>query len=162
MGAKRAPGGGRKKTPKAELVLRGSRHARYREHEPAVIVLHEVECPEWLTGDGRSYWNLHAPALVKIGVLSAPDLPACGMLCQRYADWRAWRKMLAERGSYIPVKNNAGEVIGARRAPWDMRERDLYAQYFMACREFGLTPASRGGIEAVENEPRDKIEDCIT
>lgn len=151
---------GRKPKPTAELEALMSWRAKKRTDEPARIDC-DVECPEWLAGDAREYWEWHYPMLRANGTLSAPDCAAFAMLCQRWADWRECRRLCDERGRDMPVKAHNGKTVGAKRAPWDMRERDLFGQYANMCREFGLTPASRSSVVALETGPK-QIEDCIT
>jgi len=132
-----------------------------RKDEP-VRVEGELDCPDWLAGIARSYWNMHLPALVNIGVISAVEVPAFAMLCQRFADWMEARQKCETEGRDLPTVDREGAVIGWKRAPWDMRERDLYGQYFTAAREFGLTPVSRTGVKAIQKDPMNANDDDIT
>jgi len=151
---------GAKPKPTAELERLGSWRAKNRKGEPARIDA-ELECPGWLESTAKLYWDAHYPMLYRSGVISAAEGAAFAMLCQRYADWWDAHEQCRERGRDLPVKDSKGRVIGAKRAPWDMRERDLFNQYVQLCREFGLTPCSRTGVRALEGET-DNIEERIT
>lgn len=152
---------GRKPKPTAELEALGSWRAKERTDEPARIDC-DVECPEWLEGDAREYWDWHYPMLRANGTLSAPDCAAFAMLCQRWADWKEARDKCETEGRDIELLDRDGKGTGNwKRAPWDMRERDLYNQYVQLSREYGLTPVSRTGVHALEHSEGEQ-EDCIT
>lgn len=129
------------------LRARGSRWAKNRNNEPARIET-DATPPDWLEGDALDYWTANVGCLINSGILSEPEKPAFAMLCQRWGDWRESRRMCETRGRDVELLDNNGQVIGAKRAPWDVRERDQYAQYVQLCREFGMTPASRSGVTA--------------
>ena len=99
---------GRKPKPTAIRILEGNPGKRpINKNEPKPQPL-GPECPDFVQGKARAFWNEYAPILMKQGVLTELDEFLFGALCVEYADYlqhgatvrkmRLLRSMFAEFG----------------------------------------------------------------
>jgi P27 family predicted phage terminase small subunit len=129
----------------------GSWRVKERENEPQRIT-DPVGAPDWISEMGRAVWDNLYPMLYRMGYVSAIEQTSLGMVCQRVGDWYEAQKKCRDRGRDLPIYDNNGEVISAKAAPWDVRERALYKQALDGLREFGLTASSRSTLMALVQE----------
>ena len=101
--------------------------------------------PEWLSDLGRKVWDTEAPELAKIGLLTQADGIAFGLFCESMANYITDAKELrGEKRVAVSEKGSAYQhpLVGMCNKSWD--------QILKMCREFGVTPASRSQVTAVD------------
>jgi len=125
---------GPQKTPTAKLAHRGSWRAKERAGEP-LIAPGTPECPDWLSGESKEIWGRLVPELVNLGVMSKME----GFPFSRYCIYSVlW---LQELG-----KGNTRNV----------QDFERYANQCLKLEAaFGLTPASRAGLDVQKPDPKD-------
>jgi len=141
---------GCKPTPTATLKMRGSWRGDKNKQEPKAKVC-IPEPPAWLNGVGLQEWNYIAPRLEKGRVLTDWDRNALAGYCQCMADYLDALVTLQkiEGTGRMLIKTTNGNVIqnpliGIKNKAWGLVQK--------AAAEFGLTPSSRGRIEAGEGD----------
>lgn len=140
---------GPRPTPTKLLKARGSWRAKKRKDDAAIESGAPAK-PAWLEAE-ESQWEQLVAELLPIGVITALDQTALALLCAALLDYLKARKTVEEEG--ITVISEKGAVyqhpaVGIANRAWERVMR--------ACREFGLTPASRAGLKI---EPAKKVDD---
>ena len=111
------------KTPTAELAKRGSWRAKLpdREDEIQVPALRNApDPPEWLSDGGGAIWRAHAQPAFAEGLLTALDVMAFGMMCERVADYYQRRNDGDRRGadeaakSAVSLMDKCGQTVTSR------------------------------------------------
>jgi len=111
------------KTPTAELAKRGSWRAKLpdRESEIQVAALRVApDPPEWLSEGGCAIWRAHAQPAFNEGLLTAMDVMAFGMMCERVADYYQRRADGDRRGadeaakSAVSLMDKCGQTVTSR------------------------------------------------
>lgn len=145
---------GRKPTPTAILKLRGSRHAKGREAEPAPEVK-IPDCPEHLQGDAvaKAEWDRLTRELEAVGCMAelyrAP-VAASAEAWSRYTN--AVRQVEATGGEV--VKSPSGFPI---QNPWAAVRNKAITQMLQIASEFGMTAASKTRVSVVaQNNTRER------
>lgn len=126
---------GRKRKPSALSRLDGNPGDRKILEEPKPGPLDSLEAPQWLDPLARAEWEVVAPVLAKLGLLSSVDRAALEAYCRSYSQWRAAEKALDKaKQSGRPYSLYREQVIDTVRLAERMR-------HYLS--EFGLTPVSR-------------------
>ena len=150
--------GGSNKTTLRDKQIKGERAERICRNPPARIGERIPEI-EGLGEIGKKIFAHFEPMLYNNGTIDTTDAISFHLLCKRYQDWYAVTKQCEEKGRLIPVKNKDGDVIDIKIAPWAKLETIYFDQLKNMCREFGLTPVSRSGVEKiVRNEKTNPFE----
>lgn len=136
--------------PTAALRLAGSWRAATRKREPA-IPLAEPTQPEWLTEQAREAWQEAIDLIRPMRVLTASDSLALAQLAEYLARWKAATAALARIGDVVPVRSDAGTVVGLRRSPYVTMQIEYGLMVRRYLQEFGLSPSARGRL-ASSNE----------
>ena len=131
---------GRRKTPTAVLERRGSRHMGNRTAEPKPSNGAPV-APEWLSENAKIAWSQHADELVGLGLLTLVDDFSYALLCQAYADYVEAVELVRENG--LIATSDKGSVY---QHPAVGIMNKAAERLMKACREFGLTPSARSGM----------------
>lgn len=141
-GAKRAPGGGRKRKPTAVKALAGNPGKRaLNKAEPDFGRLADVDCPIWLEGEAAAMWKTVVPHLCAQGVLAPTDLHNVEAFCSAYGRWRQAEAEVKAVGLTVtsamgsPMKNPAVTVIN-----------EALRQLAMFGALLGLDPSSRSRL----------------
>lgn len=112
--------------------------------------------PTWLRPEAAKYWPELAKVLSEMGVLTLADKTGLALLCEPLADYLMARDVVeaaAEKEGVMFISTTEkGNVIqhpavGVMNKAWERVVKML--------REFGLTPASRAGLQ-VEKPPGDQ------
>jgi P27 family predicted phage terminase small subunit len=150
---------GRRPTPTNLRVLRGNPGHRPVPKEPKPTKL--AQCPDppaFLEDYAAEEWNLVAPELHSLGLLTTVDKASLAAYCYNYGQWRtaaeALKKMAANDLVFhgLLVKRESAVV----QNPLVYIARKAAAEMVRYAAEFGFTPAARSRIAAgVDNqEPR--------
>lgn len=140
--------GNRSKLPADEIEAR-------REATPKPQPIRAVTPPADLSTYGRECWDLHAPELDALGLLSVLDRGSFRLACETYALAReALEAMRPTKSDGTPDRRRKGlEVIvadkvhgGIKRHPAFLIFDSASRSYQRWCGEFGLTPSARIGL----------------
>lgn len=110
-------------------------------------------CPQHLKEKARAEWKRVAPTLERLGVLTNLDRAVLAAYCTSYADYVEAVEHL-ERGKVI-IKSPDG---GQYQNPWVAVKRRATEQMLKCAGELGLTPSSRGRVQAVDMETPEETE----
>ncbi len=146
---------GPQRTPTAILRRRGSWRANRNPREPKPE-RGRPRRPKWLKGSARKLWERLVPELDKMGVLAKSDREALAIFCRLWQRWRKAEEFLDAHGSTHPVRKynlatGEMEVAGFRPFPQVKESAQLSDQLLRLIREFGLSPAARFRIEAIDD-----------
>lgn len=146
---------GPKRTPGELRVIDGEKNKdriNLREPKPPMIT---PDPPAWLTGAQKRAWRKIVPTLAGMRVLTTADIVALETLCVSYAKWRE----AAEQAQVGVVTTPKGTVVAN---PMIGVEIKYLANLRQLVGEFGMTPASRAGIQAVDGDRvADPLEDIL-
>ena len=150
---------GRKKTPSAMKILKGTNQpCRMNPREPKPLVV-ELKCPSYLTAQGKRTFKNLAKLLKDMKVAAASDQQALAMLSDMYSIYRQMRDTLKKNGfTYEIETQNGGTMHRARPEVAILNEAWKNTRSMMS--EFGLTPSSRTKVSASgpnEENPLDKF-----
>lgn len=130
-------GKGRPRQPTALLAFKGSHRAVSRaKTEPKPETLTDLKPPRECPTYARKYWNLLAPQLHAIGVLSTLDPSALILVCEAWAD-----SAHAAKKARNPREPQSFKWLAVRDRKW--------MQVLTGLKEFGCTPASRSRVEVL-------------
>jgi len=104
--------------------------------------------PIWLTGEGRKEWERVAPKLFENGLLTELDRVPLALYCQAYADYLEARALA--RSPLIKTTNGnviQNPAVGVMNHAWK--------RCITAAARFGMTPADRNSVRAVEKPTAD-------
>lgn len=102
------------------------------------------EKPEGLSDIASQKWDKIVPMLFKAGVISEADGDALELMCNAYADYQEYRKIVKKAPF---VKNSKGNFIVT---PIDRLMRNAQNTYNAYLQAFGMTPHGRMRINAIE------------
>ena len=129
---------GRPRTPTAILKATGGYRAdrhQDREHEPKSGT--ELNCPDWLAGNARDFWNDIVPKLEAMNIVDGADLGSLIGLC---VAWSAWMR---ERVAY---EDGSGHIYKVSCA-WSMFDK--------IASKFGLAPTDRQKLATAKPDEAD-------
>ncbi len=131
-------------TPTKVLKARGSWRGKTRHGEPEASGLPEP--PGWLGEDARGIWNDAVERLTNMGVGRRIDSNAIARYATLLHRWVQCEQFIAKNGTTIPVKDDAGRVVGVKELPHVGRASRLADQLLKLEREFGMTPSARAAL----------------
>ena len=99
-------------------------------------------CPHGLSKGAKKFWRAYAPQLIRLGVLTAVDVPAFILTAEHYAIAREARAITVTDGLCDKDANDL-----TRKHPLLQVWRDNATAYRMFASEFGLTPSSRSRLQ---------------
>jgi P27 family predicted phage terminase small subunit len=123
----------------------GKRPLNHNEPKPQVIA---IECPEWITGEGRKEYERLATLLVTLRVLTEADAAGLAAYVYEYDAWVRAERLIRKEGSVL-TGEKGGKYMNPRVGIANMHFKNMLKLMM----EFGLTPASRSRIEA---QPEDE------
>ena len=106
------------------------------------------EPPDMLSEDARKQWDLVAPQLHSMGVLSQIDATALEMYCVAFGQWRHAQEKIRLLGPIIKIEKTGY----LQQSPYMQIANKSFDQMKAMLSEFGMTPSSRTRI-AAENIP---------
>lgn len=126
--------------PTALRVLHGDRRDRINDAEPQPAE-GEVTAPEELSDDACAVWDQLALDLIRVGVLTAWDVPAFVMVCEALARYRQATKLV--NGSALLVQGPNGFV----KNPALLVQREAEVTFAQLGARFGLTASDRSQLK---------------
>jgi P27 family predicted phage terminase small subunit len=141
---------GPKPLPTRLKIVRGTlRRDRANPREPDVRV--EIpQCPGELSPVAKREWRRIAPQLATLGLLARIDRAALALYCESYARWIDAVTSMQRYG--VVIKSPSGYPI---QSPYVAIANKAGEQVRMMLSEFGMTPASRTRVHAVERREED-------
>lgn len=103
--------------------------------------------PSYVTGIGKEQWEVIAPQLHEMGVLTSLDGSALAMYCCEFSKWRQAIEQIEKYGLVIKTKD--GKI---QKSPFVKISEDSLNNMIKIMREYGMTPSSRAGLK-VEKKP---------
>ena len=100
------------------------------------------QAPRNLPNYGRDLWEQLAPILYETGLLTEADLAAFELCCMAYARALEARDVVKKEGLFS--LGAAGQTVRHPATDLETKYIGLFRQY---ASQFGLLPASRGGID---------------
>jgi P27 family predicted phage terminase small subunit len=132
---------GRPRKPLARHRLVGSyRRDRHGTDHPEPMP-GDMECPAWVDGEARRYWDAIAPMLAGSGVSSPVYSIALALLVDALARYVQLEERLSKEGpTVLTVKGEpkTNPIFRLRNVAWN--------QTVKALREFGLTPSALASV----------------
>jgi len=148
----------RKSAPKEIKILRGDRASRINSSQPVVKSLY-LKSPDWLDKQAKETFEVLAPLLHKMNVVSESDKLALEMLCDAYSEYRIARKFIQENGSTYKCVTANG--IMNRTRPEVAIVNDSWKRVRSMMSEFGLTPSSRNKVSAIGKNEENPLENFL-
>lgn len=141
-GAKRAPGGGRKRKPTERKIAAGNPGKRaLNKAAPEFGKLAMVDRPVWLSEDAGAMWDTVVPLLCSQRVLEPTDLHNVEAFCSAYGRWREGERHVVEHG--ITVESPMGGLV---KNPAVTVINEALRQLAMFGSLLGLDPSSRSRL----------------
>lgn len=152
--------GGRNRKPTAVKKLQGNpgkRRLNRKEPKPGPGI---PVMPEFLNAVAIREWQHIVPILDKMGVLTTADGEALAGFCTSYAQLVKAEAAIEKYGIVIASLHKETGTAVLRMNPAVRIKSDALRQMRAFMQEFGLTPASRSKVAAVEG--RDLVPDVKT
>lgn len=149
---------GRRAQPTALKLLRGNPGKRpLNDAEPRYSPT-APDCPDWLHKLAKEMWAWIVPQLEAAGVVASVDLFVLAALCQSWARWQTYERVIDERGPTYealivlnengrPVDADAAKIVIKKRPEVDMAKAEKAAMLNAASR-LGLDPTMRSKVMA--------------
>jgi P27 family predicted phage terminase small subunit len=134
-------------------LLKGNPGKRaLNKSEPQTPVAPEIARPPvWLHELAKAEWEVVAPILHGLGLLTEADLTFFAAYCQSYARWREAEEWIgANKGGTIVLRDKDGKVRSVVRAPQAIAAQAALADMNRFGSQFGLSPSSRTSIGGAE------------
>lgn len=142
---------GPKKTPTNILNQRGSWRGKAREGEPMPEVCLPPP-PPWLGEKAAAHWPFIGRELEKMGLMSSADTLSLALLCDALADYLFASEMVTKSGGGVARSEKTG---GVYQLPFVKMKTNAWERVVKISREFGLSPASRAGLNTSAPEKKD-------
>lgn len=140
--------------PTVVRLLKGNPGRRPLNKDEPVPPAGIAKPPQWLKGRSHQVWELLAPILARMKVLSSADAHALALLCDAYAEYLDARDVVRKDGATYESRHfqmdEAGhtvEKVMIRPRPEVAMAQDAWKRVRQMMQEFGLTPSSRSRIE---------------
>jgi P27 family predicted phage terminase small subunit len=144
MGARRAPGAGRKPKPIEQRIAEG-RAAHRPLPQPLMVKgrpdLTMAEPPDDLPEDAKDLWRSVVPSLLEVGILDVVDLPAMEAMCTEWAYGKEASRIVAEKG--VLSRGHAGQLREHPAVSTVRKSHEMFARF---AAEYGLTPSARARL----------------
>jgi P27 family predicted phage terminase small subunit len=147
------PGQGRKPVPTALKVLHGNPGKRSLNPNEPKPELKLPPVPAHLSEPAKKEWRRLGRQLLRMGLVTEIDRPALALLCQAWGRWVEAEDALKRYG--VMVKSPAGFPM---QSPYLAVANKAMEQMRSLLSEFGLTPASRTRVSAIEVHEEDEFE----
>lgn len=142
---------GPKRQPESLKVFKGTRYRHGESVNPDAKG--SPEPPDTLGAIGQAKWRELAPQLISLGLLSALDQGHLEVYCEAWDVLGECRQILAREG--FVISNDKGNLSRHPAAVERDKARQTIKQYGA---EFGLTPASRAGLNPAKAAEADELD----
>ena len=116
---------------------------RHKGVEPKSV---KPEMPGDLKGEAAQLWSDLTPILEDMGIYTAADSLALRLLCDSYAFYMEASEYVKEHGSYYVAHVTRGGLEVFKEHPASKAVSRHRKEIIEMCRQLGLTPASRTGL----------------
>ncbi len=99
--------------------------------------------PEWLTEIAAAEWDIVAPELERLGLLTRVDGPSLAAYCQFYGEYVTAQKFLKENGQTYIMRDKDGAVKTIAAFPNVSISQNAARQMRALANDLGFTPAAR-------------------
>ena len=123
------------------------RFVNKNEPKPDLIDASE-KAPAFLTKQGKKAFVEIKEMLTVNGVLTIMDMPAFALLCDHYGTYMEVREIIQREGYQITEETKQGSIT--KRHPLLGTLNETHGRVIKLLTEYGMTPASRGKVGAVE------------
>ena len=127
--------------------------SRTNPNEPTPAVFLPTP-PAWLSDKARQYWGEIGAVLLNMKLCTVADGPALQLLTETLAEWAEARQAVHRKGLTYETTTATGDLM-CRPNPEVTIAADAMRRALRMLSEFGLTPASRGKVSALENNEAD-------
>jgi P27 family predicted phage terminase small subunit len=103
------------------------------------------ECPQWLQGDARDYWQSIVPSLVKMDIINKLDFVSIALHCDSFAKFKEVSQQLDSIEKMTTETPNGMKI---QSAFFQIRSK-LFDQVLSSSNSLGLNPKSRQKIGIV-------------
>lgn len=138
---------GRKPKPTKLKKLAGNPGKRPLNQHEARVAPEIPTCPSHLLGEARREWKRITVELYSAGLMTLIDRAAIAGYCQAWARWVRAEKQLTKGGEVVTGVNGTLKL-----SPWHTVAKNAKEEMRKLLIEFGMSPASRSRVEAVEME----------
>ena len=145
------------KTPTRILEMKGSWRAKLNPNEPEPKVLTDEDgIPEMLDPSARKFWKFISRQLFANQVLTEADESMVCLLVESFAEYEELKERCkTEKRTLFTEKHwPAANPIFAEK-------NKAYDRYVKTAKEFGLSPASRAGVQKATGKPKGKKDDIL-
>jgi len=144
---------GPRPTPTKLKLLRGNPGKRaINEHEPEPPV-EILPVPDHLSDGAKAEWEVMAPLLAPMGLLTTIDRTTFEAYCTIVARWREAEDALKKTGPVVRAPSGY-----PMQSPYYTIANQSLSQMRAYLAEFGLSPASRSRISIKSSEATDPME----
>ena len=133
-----------KPKPTALRLIEGNPSRRpfnKNEPKPAPVI---PKCPCHLNDAAKIEWKRTAKKLHKLGLLTEIDGPQLALYCQAWGRWVEAEDALKKHGTIVKAPKTGWPMS----SPYLVVANKAMEQMQRALSEFGMSPASRAGVQA--------------
>lgn len=141
--AKRGP------PPKPSALMADDNWRKKRRKAEPKVEVQELGCADWLPVKAKEEWNRIVPILFEMQILCESDRTCLENYCLAYDRVVNCQKFIDENGYSYSTES------GFRKYPEVAILEQAQTQVRAFLSEFGLSPASRSRVAAVEKDPDD-------
>lgn len=121
-------------------------------HSGPEPVIAEPTMPSGLSEASQDLWKRIVPQLLEAGVLTKCDSLALQLLCESYETYVNAGSVIAREGMYVTAVNKNGSEYRTEHPAAKVQSRK-WKEIVLLCRQFGMTPSSRTGLDVSTGEP---------
>ncbi len=146
---------GRPKQPTKIHLVKGTaakdpKRMRARAKEPTPRK-GKVMAPVWLSDRGKTAFNDLVKITTEMDVLTTADRPTLAMVCDAFADYQDFGRLVEEHGATYETFNREGERM-LKANPAVTMKADAWRRVVTGLRGFGLDPASRASVKTISDK----------
>jgi len=152
---------GRKRTPKAKLLSRGSKYAERQNDFNLQDGLYIPDNDKKWFKHQENFWKIYGSALIQAGIVRTTDSPAFDALSESFCLWKTCSDALKDGDIMEKLLDTIKSKRGTYKTMSELSKMaKIYRDDFMKmCREFGMTPSSRGSLDLSNSSSDDMFDD---
>jgi len=136
----------------------GRRPLNEKEPKPKVDI---PRCPHWMDGIAKYAFRELGITLKEMRVMTLADKKALELLCDAYSEYRRARQFILENGTHYVSETKLGSTIYKKYPHVDIAS-NAWRRCSDMLKQFGLTPSSRTGVEAMDDDGPDPLEEFMS
>jgi len=130
---------------KIDGTYKKTRHGK----APVAKTTKKMTPPTDMSTAAKKTWRKLAALLTDMSILSDGDFMSLRLLCDSYAYYIEACDVVAKGGGYIQQVNKSGGEYWVEHPALKARSR-YWKEVESMCKQFGLTPSSRTGIQKID------------